>query len=999
MTWILKEIFCVDLDALQSRLSTLENKNEEFASIIQEKKNRILLLDKDLLNRINESEVFQSKNAGLIKQLATLEDKIRLQEEDYCSKIKDIKQIMYNKDAELEQLKEHLADREATIAQLVQQKENLNNSISILELNKKELLSNIESLKNQQSNNASVSKHAETQQERKEKSSKIDNDEDNILQDEIENNKRQYQNLQKKYDLLQKETEKYKGELSNSKTKINILEKQKSEQDELINQLKRKGQPEHNEVPQDIEEGYKVRFSTINYLEDVVANKPQETTNIKSKRAIDTVIDVEEGKEVYAKEFFKLPESVIFKTRSELEKAIYLHKPKFVCKYCGQLVKISGRKYERGIARFFSHLRDSDDCDYKTTTGKTKREIDRKKFARCNEGERHKNLKLDICNLLQQTPGVTEATIETTLKGNHPILRWRRPDVLAHYQGHDIVFELQLSTTFVSVITERDLFYRLNKTHIIWIFNFDENSQYVDLTNMMTKDIYYNNKMNIFLFDKEAKQKSEEAGELILKCNWITPTGRWKYDNDSISGKIGGAYIRLSDLKFDSTYKPFYVDAESHFLCAHPEIQYEVIHVEQENKLVIEELNKIWEQEEANKLTETQNIEDQKERIIIEYEIESVIRETQKYLIGLREGQIGLITLDGTIRFPFLYDEIKVHRGWVECKRNGLIEIYDSNFNIKGTGISRIEKLDENRKKYVKDYLWGVMDSTATILSKALYSNIEIWTTDKLIAIHNGLYCILGPNGRPLIYEYDYIGQLNSNNIAEVIKAGRKGFISDTCTPTMNKVQDLLEGYKKMNIMGKWGIEDPSGNHLIPCEYDEIGSLGKVLIALQGIELSLIEIKEEINCPVHASFVTRNTRKMLIFKIGEREAFMNLRQQQKALKSGLVPEKMTEMYISHVNKEKGLIYLSPHQIKAYREVIDADYPLGVNIEGRISAILHSGIILENPNNNTGIYIHYKALKGHSIKDYKKGQLIRVQKIGFDTFYKKHLWKIIEIKAI
>ena len=96
-------------------------------------------------------------------------------------------------------------------------------------------------------------------------------------------------------------------------------------------------------------------------------------------------------------------------------------------------------------------------------------------------------------------------------------MNWRKPDVIAKYNNLNIVFELQLSTTFISVVVQRDIFYRLNDYFIIWVFNFDDNQKYVDLTNLMCKDIYYANKRNVFIFDAEAQQASEEREELVLK--------------------------------------------------------------------------------------------------------------------------------------------------------------------------------------------------------------------------------------------------------------------------------------------------------------------------------------------------------------------------------------------------------------------------------------------------------------------------------------------------
>lgn len=389
--------------------------------------------------------------------------------------------------------------------------------------------------------------------------------------DEIENLKRQYARLQGLYEQAKEENKKQNARISKQESTIDNLKKTNREQEETIesqskeiaNIKKEQQSPSTDIIPNEpmekdiVDELPPISVTTDStiIIENPITSNDSEPSKDSTKRTIDTVIDLESDEEIFAKQFFSQPESIIFKKRTELEKAIYLQRPMYVCKYCGQMVKISGRKTERGMARFFSHLRDSDDCDYKTTTGRTRREINREKFARCNEGERHKFLKAEIAKYLEKSEGVTDVRTENTVKGNHPILRWRRPDVIANYRGQEVVFELQLSTTFVSVIAERDLFYRLNKKHIIWVSNFDEQGEHVDLTNMMVKDIYYNNRMNLFIFDLDAQRKSEELGELVLKCNWLTPDGNWQYPNGNTSDKLGGKHIRLSDFTFDNTPK------------------------------------------------------------------------------------------------------------------------------------------------------------------------------------------------------------------------------------------------------------------------------------------------------------------------------------------------------------------------------------------------------------------------------------------------------------
>lgn len=392
-------------------------------------------------------------------------------------------------------------------------------------------------------------------------------DSDDENQDEIENLKLQFANLQKQLDQANEENRKLRAKTSNQDSTIDNLKKEVKDQKVTIeSQSKEIAELKNTQKEiapsvigdeKNLDNGLPPITISGDYSTSIISEGSKSSPD-PTKRTIDTVIDIETDKEIYAKIFFAQPEGVIFKMRTELEKAIYLHRPKYVCKYCGQMVKISGRKTERGMARFFSHLRDSYDCDYKTTTGRTRREINREKFARCNEGERHKFLKAEIAKYLEKTEGVTDVRTENTVKGNHPILRWRRPDVIANYRGQEVVFELQLSTTFVSVIAERDIFYRLNKKHIIWVSNFDEQGERVNLTNMMVKDIYYNNRLNIFIFDSDAQRESEKNGELTLKCNWLKPDGDWKYPNGNTSDNLGGKFIRLSELTFDSTYKPYH---------------------------------------------------------------------------------------------------------------------------------------------------------------------------------------------------------------------------------------------------------------------------------------------------------------------------------------------------------------------------------------------------------------------------------------------------------
>src|SRR5690606_12712370 len=141
----------------------------------------------------------------------------------------------------------------------------------------------------------------------------------------------------------------------------------------------------------------------------------------------------------------------------------------------------------------------------------SKEEIEARKYSNIQESERHIKLKNQLALYLKSTPFVSNVEIEKRITSETPYLYWRRPDVYAEYNGKSIVFELQLSTTFLGVIIERDIFYRFNNTFIVWVFNFSDNKEYVNFQNLMIKDIYYANKRNAFVFDEKAEFLSRET--------------------------------------------------------------------------------------------------------------------------------------------------------------------------------------------------------------------------------------------------------------------------------------------------------------------------------------------------------------------------------------------------------------------------------------------------------------------------------------------------------
>lgn len=371
---------------------------------------------------------------------------------------------------------------------------------------------------------------------------------------------------------------------------------------------------------------------------------------------INEVFDIKEEQIYQANEFLSKSEHELMHWRRALEESILMGKPRLICPYCHQMLKLCGRKCQRGVVSYFSHLYDSEDCLIKTTTQLTKEEIEIRKYGKVNESKRHQELKHLIADVLQDEKsremGIDGVQIEKRIDSQLPYMNWRRPDVQAQYKGMNIVFELQLSTTFLSVVVDRDIFYRLNGYFIVWVFNFDDNKEYVNLHNMMCKDIYYANKRNVFILDKKAQELSRERGELVLCCQWLDADGSFSE----------AEYISLEQLKYDTeNFKPYYVDADEIYYKANPAVKLRLEELERSRAELLQGLMDRKQRELELQQAECVRIERIKQEIIEKQERASVYE---------KNGAWGFMYHSQTLTAPIYSDvEWNMHLGMFDVKK------------------------------------------------------------------------------------------------------------------------------------------------------------------------------------------------------------------------------------------------------------------------------------------------------------------------------------------
>lgn len=761
-----------------------------------------------------------------------------------------------------------------------------------------------------------------------------------LLTDKIKNSNNKYHDLEREYYLANSRIDFYKSRIDKLEEKLRAYENQ----------------------PEPIDEPIVVEEKLIDSPVDPVTNR---RPVVPEQLKIDRVIDVDTESEIDAREFFSRSEDEVLSMRHTLQEAIILDKPKFICAYCGQKVKISGHCTERGHASFFSHLYDSDKCDLKTTTGLSKAIINARKYGKEGESDRHKllksNLEYALCDEISVKKGVTEVQKEKTVFGIHPLFKWRRPDVYFKYNDMEIVLELQLSTTFLSTIVEREMFYRIKKVFMIWVFNFSDNVKFVDLRNLMMKDIYFRNHRNVFVLDNEAIQEGLKRKELILKCDWLEADGKWHFSGYSNTCDKG-AFISLSDLTYNkSNYMAYYHDiAKEQSLTARTCEEYD-------NEKRTEEIIALLDKKYEKVLLRQQNEKLKRQFVLDALDVDEVIKEYVRFDVAIvkKDDKFGLfnpkedreilppiyrsIKLWNNSRY-FLVEDERMKFGLVNSIGKSIVPVQyvslkkSDNATLIGSykdnesgmtissiivlkpnqdvGICRdfanLEKINENTYVATKNvngaFLKGLVSNDGHEKSQIAYTTLKPFASGLYVAVYNGRWGLLDESGKNILaFEYENIGNLE-NNKAQVKKNDAIGYIDSSGHPIYDSIlpiKESLESQKKL-FLNEWRAYDKDGCDLCRKGYAAIAHYqGSIVLISQNEIRKERKIWADKECGIEAELVEKN-KTGLLFKFGGRVAKMNRRQlQRKPQNVDFEIGKSYQVYISCIKEDVGLIYLSP----------------------------------------------------------------------------------------
>lgn len=506
----------------------------------------------------------------------------------------------------------------------------------------------------------------------------------------------------------------------------------------------------------------------------------------------------------------------------------------WICGICRCRVKIAHRRYKSNKeSLFFMHAQKNVNCPWTILADRsnnvhdegidieelTEEEIKTALSSDINVLRR--DLKLKIVSLLNseksKAMGVTDVNMDKILRSNFPYMKWRRPDISFNLKEKKVVIELQNKNIDLDTIVDKDIFYRINNVHVIWIFGNGNESEYDYINLFNYKNTLFANHRNVFVLDKQAMEESSSRDELLLKCNWLDENNKWKFtlENSNTNGKL----IILEELTFDNEfYKPYYYDANGPYFNKHPEAYSEYM-----GKLISQEgLKKSIEEKWINSSLY--------QDALTEMRKSGKYAEISKYgdLWGFRFNTKSLINPIFTSE-PKLQDN-RFYKVTLN-KKFGIVDKYgmkiidwENDFDYDDIYYDDIN----NCIIFTKDSKIGVADKLGNEIVPATYESIEPWDKGIFKVQKGNRYGLIDLNNNIITdIKYNKIGKLESGSAKVTITHPTQSWRQlenyiDKKGKLISKYSDLNDEYCLVQEFGLFGVCDKLRNSKIPCLYDLI---------------------------------------------------------------------------------------------------------------------------------------------------------------------------------
>lgn len=275
----------------------------------------------------------------------------------------------------------------------------------------------------------------------------------------------------------------------------------------------------------------------------------------EGRQTVKLGIDCETGELIHAEALLVLPEEEFSTLRRQAmttrgERRRGAETMRFQCAICRQPLFLSRRIGGRQN-RWFVHDGKSEQCPWYEGNRLTPDQVKALVYRGQQEGREHREAKQFIANWLALDPTVSAISQEQTTFSAALNGEWRRPDVKCLYRGTPLVFEIQLSYTFLSDVIARDAFYKREGIFIIWVFaRFDRSRAAV-------VDEAFFNRRNLFVLDECAKQQTLQRKSLTFSGYRQTPV----LLDDQIVDEWSVLPICLDGVTFPTdTMRPYFFD-------------------------------------------------------------------------------------------------------------------------------------------------------------------------------------------------------------------------------------------------------------------------------------------------------------------------------------------------------------------------------------------------------------------------------------------------------
>lgn len=621
-----------------------------------------------------------------------------------------------------------------------------------------------------------------------------------------------------------------------------------------------------------------------------------ENDNVYSQtaRLIDRVFNHRSNSFITANDIF-LHKSVeeISRMRFELEEASRTGIPYLTCPCCGNMVKISSRSVGFGLkskeVQFFTHAVKNIPCDLKRDNSYTMTIDDgdnrEKDFSYLKE---LRNLLANSLRTeLSQNKGLSNVEDSVYINSDElPIMKRRLADVTARYNDIDVVFELVTPTTHVARVHDRDIFYLINHRQVFWIFGLESIVDYNELRRSVSKDIFFTNKRNVFVFDLEAQEESKRRGELMLKCNWLDEDGGWYYQIEK-NGK-NGILISLDQIHFEQdSCRPYFYDADEPFYLKHPTAERPLILSREKLK---QDIIEAWNYEQQRNRAIECMIKDNRgveaftdgekwgfkygDIIFIEPVFDSKPIMMGDFAKVEKDGKYGVVNRFGDYRLQPDYTKVELlPNGYILYVSKGnwyLFGVIDplTSFAVEDeVVVSTISKLASIYHLMIKKYLfkgqqpeefyfvgneifkknnssgkWSLWQSNGEKVTNISWDSLEITSEDTIKVSSNGRTQLLSLDGT-IIEEQKYKSESKLSNGYSIVESfdGDWGITDsdgiEIITPQYDIIITIDEKFLKVKKGNHWGIITSTGQIIAEPIYHSVDSFdGKCFVVTKSDE-------------------------------------------------------------------------------------------------------------------------------------------------------------------